>query len=74
MSTATMSTEQAATRAWEIRRLYHAGAVDYLAGLHSLDALTAHANPRIAQLCQSVALEMIGHAPRGAGGADLAHG
>ena len=50
----TLSTQQAAERAWLIRRLYQEGAVDRLAGIQSLDALAAHANPRIAGLVKSV--------------------
>lgn len=54
-----LTTEQATRRAFEIRRLFHAGAVDPLAGLTSLDTLAAHANPKIRDLCERVALDLV---------------
>ncbi len=50
----TRTTQQAAEKAWQIRRLMQEGAVDRVAGIQALDALAAHDNPRIAGLVTSI--------------------
>lgn len=51
--------QQAAQRAWAIRRLFFAGAVDRRAALQALDTIyTTAANPRLRRLCETVAFSM----------------
>ena len=53
------SLQQDAQRAWEIGRLYRAGAVDRLAGLQSTDTIyTATENDALRRLCRTIAGEI----------------
>lgn len=55
----TPSLQQSAQRAWEIRRLYRAGAVDRTAGLQSTDTIyTTTANEALRRLCRTLAGEL----------------
>ena len=48
-----LTTQQAAEKAWQIRRLYQEGAVDPSAGVRALNAL-AHDHPRLRDLVTSI--------------------
>ncbi len=53
------SLQQQTQRAWEIGRLYRAGAVDRVAGLQALDTIyTTTTNAPLRRLCRTIAGEI----------------
>ena len=59
------SLQQSAQRAWEIGRLYRAGAVDRLAAVQSLDAIyTNTTNRALRRLCETIAFAMFPEAAK----------
>lgn len=57
--------EQAAARAFEIRRLFHEGAVNRTAALLSLSVLRYHPNDHVGRLCERIADDIDRPRPQG---------